>query len=85
MTFQRSKKLLNLSMKKNILRKHNFVVEITFKGQVTVLEVEVKISEVSEFSILPYTLKSKTGNSRKVFFVSNFGRSYNLDAKTTKN
>ena len=52
---QGSKKLLNLSMKKNILRKHNFVAEVTFKGQDMVLEEEVKISEVSKFSILLYT------------------------------
>ena len=32
MTFQCSKKHLNLSMKKNILRKHNFLVEVTFEG-----------------------------------------------------
>ena len=53
------------SMKKNILEKHNFVVEITFKGQDMVLE-EVKFSEVSEFSILGI------GQSWKVLFYFKF-------------
>ena len=50
-----------------------------------VLEEEVKISEVSEFSILPYTQNRKLGNLGKFSFTSNFERSCNLDAKTTKN
>ena len=50
-----------------------------------VLEEEVKISEVSEFSILPYTQNRKLGNLGKFSFTSNFERKYNLNAKTTKN
>ena len=72
-------------MKKNILRKRNFVVKVTFKGSVMILEKKVKISEVSEFSILPYTQNRKLGNLGKFSFTSNFERRCNLDAKTTKN
>ena len=41
-------------MKKKILRKYNFVAEVTFKGYDMVLEEEVKIknSEISENVVL---------------------------------
>ena len=44
----------------------------------------VKISEVSEFSILPYTLNRKLGNFGKCYFTSNFDSSYNLRCKNGK-
>ena len=71
-------------MKKNGLRKQNFVVEVTFEGYVMVLEEEVTISEVSEFSILPYTQSRKLGNLGKCPFTSNFDRSCNLRCKNNK-
>ena len=46
---------------------------------------EVKISDVSEVSTLPYTQNRKLRYPRKTFFTSNFERSCNLDSKTTKN
>ena len=49
-----------------------------------VLEQEVKISKVSEFSILPYTHNRKVGNLGKFSFASSFERSCNLDTKATK-
>ena len=49
-----------------------------------VLEEEVKISEVSEFSVLPYTQNGKLGNLRKCSFASNFGSSCNLKYKNNK-
>ena len=48
-----------------------------------ILEEEVKISTVSEFSILPNTQSRKLGYLGQIFFASNFERSCNLDAKTT--
>ena len=45
---------------------------------------KVKISKVSEFSILPYTQNRKLRNLGKFSFTSNFERRRNLDAKTTK-
>ena len=44
---------------------------------------EIKISEFSEFSILPYTQNRKLGNLGKFSFTSNFDRSCNLDVKAT--
>ena len=70
-------------MKKNIFRKHNFVEEVTFKGYGMILE-EVKISEVSNFSILPYTQSRKLGNLGKCSFTSNFDNCCNLSSETTK-
>ena len=49
-------------MKKNILRKHNFLVEVTILKVRIWLQEEVKISEVSEFLILSYTQNRKLGN-----------------------
>ena len=72
-------------MKNDILRKHNFVAKLTCKGQDMVLEEKVKISEVCEFSILPYTQNRKLRNLGQLSFTSNFEMSCNLDAKTTKN
>ena len=43
---------------------------------------KVKISEVSEFSILPYTQNWKLGNLGKCSFTSNFDRSCNLRCKS---
>ena len=59
-------------------------MEITFKSQTTVLEDEVKISEVSEFLILSYTQNRKLGNLEKCSFTSNFGSSCNLRCKNDK-
>ena len=42
------------------------------KGQDMLLLKKVKISEVSEFSILSYTQKRKLGNLGKCSFTSNF-------------
>ena len=71
-------------MKKNILRKHNFLAEVTFKGQNIILEEEVKISEISEFLILGTGQNRKLGNPGKCFFTSNFGSSCNLRCKNDK-
>ena len=46
---------------------------------------KVKISEVSEFSILPYTQNRKLGNLGKCSFTSNFDSSCNLKCKSDKN
>ena len=43
---------------------------------------KVKISKVSEFSILPYTENQKLGNLRKCCFTSNFYNSCNLKCKS---
>ena len=48
------------------------------------LEEKVKISELSEFSILTYTQNRKLGNLRKCSFTSNFGCSCNLSCKNDK-
>ena len=71
-------------MEKKILRKNKIVAEVTFKGQDMVLEEEVKIYEVSEFSTLPYTQNQKLGNHGKCSFTSNFERSSNLDSENAK-
>ena len=42
-----------------------------------------KISDVSEFSILPYTQNGKLGNLGKCSFTSNFDSSCNLRCKKT--
>ena len=42
------------------------------------LEEKKTISEVSEFSILPYTQNQKLGNLGKCSFTSNFDSCYNL-------
>ena len=54
------------------------------KGQDMLLEEKRKISEVSEFSILPYTQNRKLGNVGKCSFTSNFGSSCNLSCKNDK-
>ena len=54
------------------------------KGQAMLLEEKKKISEVSEFSILFYTLNRKLGNLRKCSFTSNFGSCCNLTCKNNK-
>ena len=59
-------------------------MEVSFKGKDMILEEEVKTSEISEFSILPYTQNRKLGNLGKFSFTSNFERSCRLDVKTTK-
>ena len=59
-------------------------MEVSFKGKDMILEEEVKTSEISEFSILPYTQNRKLGNLGKFSFTSNFERSCSLDVKTTK-
>ena len=117
MTFQWTKKLFNLSMKKNILRKHNFsytqnqklgtlgkvvrassfwrscnldakttknLLRQKLKGEDMLLLEKVKSSEVSEFSILPYTQNGKVGNLGKCCFTSNFDRSCNLRCRNSK-
>ena len=54
------------------------------KGQDMLLEEKKKISEVSEFSILPYTQNRKLGNLRKFSFSSNFDSSCNLSCKNNE-
>ena len=49
------------------------------------LEDELKISEVSESSILPYTQNRKLGNLGKCSFTSNFDSSCNLRFRNDKN
>ena len=46
---------------------------------------KVKISEVSEFSILSYTQNRKLGNLGKCSFTSNFDSCYNLRFRNEKN
>ena len=48
------------------------------------LEEKNKISEISEFSILPYTQNRKLGNLGKCSFTSNFYRVCNLRCKNDK-
>ena len=48
------------------------------------LEHKVKISEVSEFSILPYTQNRKLGNLGNFYFTSNFDSSCNVRCKNEK-
>ena len=48
------------------------------------LEDELKISEVSESSILPYTQNRKLGNLGKCSFISNFDSCYNLRFRNDK-
>ena len=55
------------------------------KGQDMLLEEKRKISEVSEFSILPYTQNRKLGNLGKCSFTSNFDSSCNLRFRNDKN
>ena len=55
------------------------------KGQDMLLEEKKKISEVSEFSILPYTQNRKLGNLGKCSFTSNFGSCCNLRFRNGKN
>ena len=50
-----------------------------------VLEEKYKISEASEFSILPYTQNWKLGNLGKCSFTSNFDSSCNLRFRNNKN
>ena len=45
---------------------------------------KVKISEVSEFSILSYTQNRKLGNLEKCCFTLNFDSSCNLRCKNNK-
>ena len=54
------------------------------KGQDILLSKKVKISEVSEFSILSYIQNWKLGNLRKYSFTSNFDSSCNLRCKNNK-
>ena len=50
-----------------------------------ILLKKVKISEVSEFSILSYTQNRKLGNLGKCSFTSNFDSSSNLRFRNDKN
>ena len=54
------------------------------KGQDMLLEEKRKISEISEFSILPYTQNRKLGNLGKCSFTSNFDSSCNLRFRNDK-
>ena len=49
------------------------------------LAEKVKISEVSKFSILPYTQNRKLGNLGKCSFISSFVSCYNLRFTNDKN
>ena len=71
-------------MEKNILRKHNFLAEVTFKDQNIILEEDLKISEISEFSILGIGQNRKLGNPGKCSFTSNFDSTCNLRCKNDK-
>ena len=55
------------------------------KGQDMLLEEKKKISEISEFSILPYTQNGKLRNLLKCSFTSNFVSSCNLRLRKYKN
>ena len=55
------------------------------KDQHMLLLKKVKISEVSEFSILSYTQNRKLGNLGKRSFTSNFDSSCNLRFRNDKN
>ena len=68
----------------NLRCKNNKKVRQNLKGQDMLLEEKKKISEVSEFSILPYTQNRKLGNLRKFSFSSNFDSSCNLSCKNNK-
>ena len=48
------------------------------------LEEKKKISEVSEFSILPYTQNRKLGNLGNFYFTSNFDSSCNVRCQNDK-
>ena len=50
-----------------------------------VLQEEVKISEIFQFSILSYNQNRKLRDLGKCSLPSNFGTCCNLSAKTTKN
>ena len=50
-----------------------------------ILEAKKKISEVSEFSILPHTQNRKLGNFGKCSFTSNFDSFCNLRFRNDKN
>ena len=76
---------LNLFFTSNFQRSCNLDVKTTknlprqkLKGQDMLLLKKVKISEVSEFSILSYTQNRKLGNLGKCSFTSNFDSSCNL-------
>ena len=49
------------------------------------LRRKMKISEVSEFSILPYTKNRKLGNLENISLLSNSDSSYNSRFKNDKN
>ena len=49
------------------------------------LEEKKKISEISQFSILPYTQNRKLGNLGKCSFTLNFDISCNLSFRNDKN
>ena len=68
---------LDAKTTKNLLRQK-------LKGEDMLLLEKVKSSEVSEFSILPYTQNGKVGNLGKCCFTSNFDRSYNLRCRNSK-
>ena len=55
------------------------------KGKDMLLFKKVKICEISEFSILPYTQNRKLGNLGKCSFTSNFHSSCNLRFRNDKN
>ena len=55
------------------------------KGQDMLLEEKKKLSEVSKFSILPYTQNRKLGNFGKCSFTSNFDNCCKLRFRNDKN
>ena len=82
----------NLFFTSNFQRSCNLDVKTTknlprqkLKGQDMLLLKKVKISEVSEFSILSYTQNRKLGNLGKCSFTSNFDSSCNLRFRNNKN
>ena len=62
-----------------------FVTDPKPKAQDMLLEKIKKISEISEFSILPYTQNPKLVNLGKCSFTSNFDGSWNLRFRNNKN
>ena len=76
-----------VSMKNNIWfwDKHNFVVEVAFKGYGMLLVEKVKMSEVFEFSICPTSKIEILDISESVVLLQIWQYSCNLSCKNDKN
>ena len=84
LTYTRKWKLGNFDSSCNLRCKNNKKVRQNLKGQDMLLEEKRKISEVSEFLILPYTQNRKLGNLGKFSFTLNLESSCNLRCKNNK-